>query len=334
MQLLRTFTPQDSTAQRPTHGACSLNKIALMLAVFAIAQWRPGRGLSDDMPLLARVEEQANLFVIPDADAIARFQAELRVELANLEQYLQRGTTAEQQGWKNYLQWDALTANSTGEPDIEFLKTAQLLFRAGHAGLERPAFVGVRDKVDRLLFALSTQSLPDSFRQAFQLRVNQLVNAMREAESDPIFESLHQISTTLNTLESLGFSQELATAVRSQYQLPNLRITADGDFIYNTFAAPVSRTIPVSESLLGTRFRGTAETTGTAKLRLIPSNGTARFELIFDGTTISNARGSQHPVQVGTRAFTSAHAIKLITLDDDGFSSSSSVASCRTTTRV
>ncbi|MCA9214777.1 MAG: hypothetical protein KDB27_17015, partial [Planctomycetales bacterium] len=50
--------------------------------------------------------------------------------------------------------------------------------------------------------------------------------------------------------------------------------------------------------------------------------------------TISNARGSQHPVQVGTRAFTSAHAIKLITLDDDGFSSSSSVASCRTTTRV
>ena len=279
--------------------------------------------------LVSRIEGLAGEFSPPSDEMIAGFQAELGSALAELDEYLRRGVPGDRERWREYLGWDDLVTLASGRLDTDVLKNCQDALRAGHQGLERPSFVRVRKAIDQLRVSTVVRSAADRFGGQYATRIGQLAKMV----ADPNTE-WEAINKSITTLRPLGLPAEIENAIRSEFFLPNLRILAEGDFLAKTFTRPISRSMPVSESLLGTRFSGTSVTNGTATLRLVPSRNSARFCVLFDGQTVSDACGTQKPVQVSSRSVTQAHASKGVTLDATGFSSNVATANCSTRSRV
>ncbi len=283
----------------------------------------------DRASLVSRIEALADDFSPPSDEMIAEYQAELGSALVELDEYLRRGKPGVRESWREYLGWDELTALAARGLDPDVLKNRQDALRAGHQGLERPSFVRVRKAIDKLRVSAVVRGSPNSFGGPYATRIGQLAKMVSESNDE-----WEAINKSIATLKPLGLPAKIEDAIRAEFYLPNLRILAEGDFLAKTFTRPISRKTPVSESLLGTRFSGTSTTTGTASLRMIPSRDSARFCVLFEGQTVSDACGTQKPIQVSSRSVTQAHASKGVTLDANGFFSDVAAANCSTRSRV
>jgi hypothetical protein len=97
---------------------------------------------------------------------------------------------------------------------------------------------------------------------------------------------------------------------------------------------PIVRRTMVNEVIVGTPVSGTAGTTGTLDLRLVPAGDRGVVDLLFHGQVHSRTTGFGGPVQVHSSSVTQFSAVKRLLLDEHGIEVHPTRAAAQTSTSI
>lgn len=103
-------------------------------------------------------------------------------------------------------------------------------------------------------------------------------------------------------------------------------------YLERLFAKDIDKTGPVQRTVLGTRARGTAHTTGKASIDTQPDAERAAFRVRIDGESRSRTRGRNGPAIIHSRAVTKWQAHKVVRFD--GLEFKTSPATITSTTKI
>jgi hypothetical protein len=267
-------------------------------------------------------------------------RADLRTKLRALDAALARAPQVAA-GWKTYLRWDVLQkfVADDFQPDARSLADLdQILtrFRANQVGLERPEFTDVAKAIAKyraLASWAATARLRDT-RPVYERYLTDLQRLLERHFERPTMETVRQVARGVGTVDSLGQSPQLVTAVRQQFARSNIFGTVSANFIGRTpqQRGPVSEA--VRDCILGTSISGTAVSQRNVRYELQESADSIVLAIYLDGQAQSRTRGLHKPVQVNSTGRTEFHAVKRISLSDSGFVSTSASASVDTRTRI
>ena len=132
----------------------------------------------------------------------------------------------------------------------------------------------------------------------------------------------------------MGKPRELVESTRSCYSHPNLFLEVSELLMQAGIDQNVDETAAVNEVILGTRIRGNARLTGAVTLDLVANDQHAAMDILLNGSTVSDSVGTNGPVRIFSRGFTSVAAKKSLTLDETGISDRPATARCSTRTRI
>ena len=309
----------------------------VLLIMVALGGSVPLSGATQMSPMdrLAESIDETSVRLVPLTDEQIQLARTRVMEAADqLQQFLSRGSSANAEAWKTYLQWDQLQDQLTGpaRPDPDQVGRVAARYFTGQPGLDLTPFVEVREALlgyRRLLMAQADADL--------QQRLSEQLQALREilqGASDRPTAAAAEIAARLEWLEQLGQAPELVERIRGCYGHPNLLASVSSEMIATRFDDNVARTSPVRETILGTPIRGLAYTAGKLSARLIPSDETALIEIVMNGTTTSNTVGYHPPVTIHSDGITQVLARKRLLIDDLGVRAEPACASCSTSTQI
>ncbi len=250
-----------------------------------------------------------------------------------LEQLLARGTKANADAWKKYLHWDELQElTAAPSPTPEAVVPVMAPYFRGQTGMALAPFVDVREALVAYSRVLKARSDPDAGQQLAE-QVLGLREAVKKLESDPA-EAATEMAVRLEWMEQLGQARDLVGPIRDRFGRPNVFASVSAGLIAKRFNVPVSETLPVQETILGTPIRGQAHTLGTITARLIPSDQDALIELAMTGTASSDTIGYRPPVRIYSDGQTQVSVRKQLWVGDVGVWTEPATASCSTRTRT
>lgn len=113
-----------------------------------------------------------------------------------------------------------------------------------------------------------------------------------------------------------------------------VHVRVSHSYLANFVARDVNRLSAVRDQILGTFISGSAQTNGTTRLILHPSESDALAEVIFHGTVQSQTIGHNGPVRLHSTAQTPFESRKLVTINQSGVQSypTKTAAQTRSTT--
>lgn len=285
---------------------------------------------------LPRITEEAKKqFVPPPPQKIDAAKAKLQQAVGRLQSFLASGGQERQAGWASYLELETLQAElaKPASPDLRKLQSIESLFFQNEVGLERTEFRQVRSALrayNNYLLAISDKD-PQA---AYEAQLDQLAKLLDAYAKEGRDADAIEIGNTLNYLASTQQAEPLVRAVRQQYSLPNLYVTASQRLAGAGVNRVVNEVSPVRENILGTDIHGTAHTTGQVYLRTVPSASNAVLELVMNGHARSNNIGYNGPVTVCTIGNTSLSASKRVFFSPDGLVAQPVVAVASTDTTI
>ena len=235
-------------------------------------------------------------------------------------------------GWGKYLmigevQSAVVQASATG-PDAT-LATSQSRLKERNSladpkareFLSRPQFARYEAAVDEYLAALAA---PVVVANNPELRngLKALLGSLEEYESTHTAGAATAARKAFDAVRphAADGGEKLGLALRDNYLNYNLRVVASEAYLNKFVGQNRVESGPVRDFILGADVHGNQTTHTHVHLKLIPSGGTAQFDLIADGQVSTSTLGytSQATVStVGNHSFTAA---KRITFNGEAFS--------------
>ncbi|QDT67550.1 hypothetical protein MalM25_04500 [Planctomycetes bacterium MalM25] len=272
-------------------------------------------------------------------DELTAARARLGQRVVAAERLLRPGT---EQGaaWLEYLGWEGVQNQLApgSKPDLPAARRVLRRLGSGAEGLERAELQAVASSLEEYLrvaqFAPADEKRQ---RRSFDLAVDGLADLLSEdarlRSARGSYEAERRLAL-LAGLETTGRGAELAERVRESCGLPNLHLDARESLLNRMVARPVNESTTISDTILGTRIRGTGYTTGMLSLSTLPSAGSARLSFQLSGNTHSDTTGRNGPVCISSSGETCFNASKVVELSDRSFRLMPATASATTRSRT
>jgi hypothetical protein len=311
----------------------SAARAAWIIGAFVTASATGVAGAGDLATLAANPLGSPEAFRPVSEGGLATAAAKLRSALGPLDRLLARSPSGAD--WKKYLDWPALEAQaaSGSNADPATLRRLQKLLDAGENGLEMHQFATVRRAVAAYAEAAEAAKSPEA-QAAYAQRLDKLAAAVAAGAAAGTTEALDPVGPLLAKLADSGQAPGVVARVRSAVDRPNLYLDIDESLLGSAVNRVVDERAPISDTVLGTRIRGTGHTTGLVLLDFVPALDQAIVDIALDATNHSDTRGSQGPVTVRTHGTTKVDARKRIMIDDERVSALPVEAHASTSTRT
>ena len=311
----------------------SAARAAWIIGAFVTASATGVAGAGDLATLAANPLGSPEAFRPVSEGGLATAAAKLRSALGPLDRLLARSPSGAD--WKKYLDWPALEAQaaSGSNADPATLRRLQKLLDAGENGLEMHQFATVRRVVAAYAEAAEAAKSPEA-QAAYAQRLDKLAAAVAAGAAAGTTEALDPVGPLLAKLADSGQAPGVVARVRSAVDRPNLYLDIDESLLGSAVNRVVDERAPISDTVLGTRIRGTGHTTGLVLLDFVPALDQAIVDIALDATNHSDTRGSQGPVTVRTHGTTKVDARKRIMIDDERVSALPVEAHASTSTRT
>lgn len=288
----------------------------------------------------AALAEQAKAEFTPlGADDLAAARARLGERVVAAERLLRPETDAGA-AWLDYLGWEGVQKQlaADAKPDLPAARRVLRRLGSGAEGLERAELQEVAAALEAYLrVAQFAPADADRQRRSFDATVDGLASLLDDEErlrsARGSYEAERRLALLVG-LEATGRGGGLAEATREACGLPNLHLNASESLLNRLVARPVNETTPITDTILGTRIRGTGYTTGTLSLSTLSSSGSARLQFHLSGNTHSETTGVNGPVCIRSSGETCFNASKVVELSDRSFRLLPASASATTRSRT
>ena len=312
-----------------------LNKARFTVVRTALASWLSDLQYGQVEKLPETVVTAKDRFKPIETDKVTKTKAKLRANVRSLSNLLARSGRDRENGWRKYLQLDELQKELDSEdgPDLAVLQEIATKYRGDHPGLDMSRFVAVRESLLDYVTIEYFSSLPN-LKEQFEKQLADLSKHLRAYSEERSGENASAIGLALGWLKTSEQTPELVSGVRKHYSYPNLYGYMSGNLLAAGINNRVYDTRRVSENIMGTDIRGTASTSGTVGVRLVPSRTAAVFDILLYGATRSRTVGSQGPVTIHSTGLTSFNAFKRIYFDENGVRAAAAQANAATNTSI
>jgi len=187
--------------------------------------------------------------------------------------------------------------------------------------LSRPQFASYEAAVDDYLAALAA---PVVVANNPELRngLKALLGALEDYESTHTAGSATAARKAFDAVRphAADGGERLGVALRDNYLNYNLRVVANEAYLNKFVGQNRVESGPVRDFILGADVQGNQTTHTHVHLKLIPSGGTAQFDLIADGQVSTSTLGYTDQATVSTAGNHSFSAVKRITFNGEIFS--------------
>jgi hypothetical protein len=289
---------------------------------------------AEQLPEAARAAKQ-EFVAVTEADA-DRERTRLTAAVANLKKFLSAASAEDAARWRESLNWEQLEtslASNAARPDLKTLQSITELYYQDVAGLEHNEFIAVRNALDKYV-SVALLASSESSQKVYESFLDELAERLTSYQQRPTTDEAIAIGKRLGWMDRYGQAGELVESARSCYSHPNLFLEVSEVLMQAGIDQNVDETAAVNEVILGTRIRGNARLTGAVTLDLVANDQHAAMDILLNGSTVSDSVGTNGPVRIFSRGFTSVVAKKRLTLDEMGVSDRPATASCRTRTRI
>jgi len=306
----------------------------LLIATGILAVCAPAVALaqSSEMSLPDQIRAAKSDLKPIDRDAVEAAQADVEEALQQLDAMLHKGSQANAEAWKRFLNWDALNSElESSRPKLTRLEIFLSQLRGSYRGMERDKFQQARTALRRylLLKRLFDTRGPSSNPE---VQLDRLAEAVQRYEETGNGDDATEIRTNLARLEANRQVPDVLQAVRDRYNHQNFFAVVSEEFIEAPFFTKVDEVSTVNDVILGTRIRGTNRTIGHTGVQLVPNENEASLSLTLDAQGTSNSVGVNGPATIRSTSFTDIFVSKALAISQDGIQSSPSWAQCAVNT--
>ena len=287
---------------------------------------------ADDVAALIEAAKQVPFKPISDAKVEAARRAAQR-SLDKLTEYL-RGIEVGP-GWMEYLETGALAEmlSSNTAPDLKRLREIYERFVDGDPGLESEPLLDVQRELGKYLSILETRAAIPGDKE-YHAALDELSQLLAEYREEPSAEHAAALGRQLQLIDSTASAPGVVEALRRHFDHPNLLVRVSSGFLEAGINRTVNDTRDVRETILGTRIRGTGETTGQLRIALLPGVGRWAGKVTIQGVTQSQTVGYNGPARVYSDGTTRFEAGKSLEFNALGISSDDAAATAQTKTRT
>ncbi|MHB8970878.1 MAG: hypothetical protein ACYC3X_15285 [Pirellulaceae bacterium] len=268
-------------------------------------------------------------------DHAAKAKAKLQQAVDRLDEALRRGSPANAQQWREYIQWDAMMAElgKSDRPDSRKLGSIATRYYQDHGSLDLPAFTGVRDDLVAYLTAMATAG-DERLAENYTAQLDQLIEKLPQYDATPTSELRQQIGQLLAWLENARQASAVVTAVRQRHWQPNLYAEISQRLVSAGIGEEVNEASDVQDCILGTSISGTAAMSGNTQVRFVDDPDNASLQIVLAGTVVASNVGYNRGVKILSRGSVSVEAVKPLRLDPLGFSTGGATATCATESTI
>lgn len=275
---------------------------------------------ADDTATISQLIDSARAnFSTPADDKKTTALAGVREAVARLGAYLDPGGE-NGRAWKRYLEWSQLEAAIAAGSSADAAELSSRLrpFGRGFVGLELPIFSNVVDRLDSLA-TVARQNEDSALEDKYNERLDTIAAALVAGGSDAAALS-DQAAAAVDWLARHGQAGELVAVVHQRYRRENVLLRVDGEMVRAVLNRDVDETTEVRDNILGTRIRGTSQTTGQLSAELVPSDDEAVFDLGFSGAAESLTTGYNGPARIRSAGTTTLDAHTRLSINASGLS--------------
>lgn len=285
-------------------------------------------------PFAAEIQSARDAFQPISDDQLSAARTELDERMRALERFV--GASSDNgKKWLKFLRWQPLeeALDADGLPALDPLATTYRQLNRNKNGLELQPFRRLARVLRNYLDLVAVARLDDP-ASAYGQQLDALAADLERYRTNPTPKDELTIGARLDFLAGVGQADELVQAVRGEFSRPNAYLQFSEALLGAAVGEPIDRSEFVTDCILGTRFRGMAHTTGTVSVRTVPSDESARLELISDGRSVGDNTGRNGPAVICTTSFTDFNAAKLVELSDDEFRTHPAWASADTSSQI
>lgn len=267
---------------------------------------------------LLRAKESLAAGQLPD---VARSRAQLEQALVNLEKFVVIDSP-NGVAWSKFLRLDELRAELAKDvPKLNALVDLEMNMRQNYVGLEYPQFTQLRDRLNQTIRALRYGSNPDATIELLSKKIDELITELNKPLEGSDLARSNQVGIVANYLYE---SQQVPWAISemcSQFNVPNIQITAQESLLNRILSRSVAEPNPVQECILGTSIQGQACLSGFVSADVVPMNNGVSLRLNMSATLTSQSKGYNRGVVLNTTGHSPVHASKQIFITPTGISS-------------
>ncbi|MFO0919751.1 MAG: hypothetical protein U0872_15745 [Planctomycetaceae bacterium] len=188
------------------------------------------------------------------------------------------------------------------------------------AFLNRPAFLALESALNQYLIAAENPYKPETAEQ-LRTQLTALVTALEnyEASADAAAAAAAREAFAAVRKSSPDGGDKISAALQKHYFNFNVRIVASENLISRLMYDSHTEQGQVVDNIMGAAVSGYQTTTTTVGVDLKPSNNSAKWDLILNGTVNSNTQGVTSEATVATQGNHNFQARKEISFDGSQF---------------
>jgi hypothetical protein len=267
---------------------------------------------ADDLPQAAR--DAKTDFRPPTAQEVARAKTSTQRALDALETFV--GSSS---GWRTVLKLDDLHAElKKPQPEPDVLAEVLRRFTRDYRGLEMRQFTAVRDSLADYLWKVRIAQ--DAKAEAtYKEQLDSLADALTAYRASQKLSDLEKAARAIRWLEDRGQAPLMTKVARQTYWKPNVYVEISAPVVVYGFEEKIDETEPINEYRNNAQVVGSSRTVGPTVAKLKPFDRVGVIHNEFEGATYSRSTAYASQATVYSRATTTIHAIKQISIDRNGF---------------
>ena len=213
------------------------------------------------------------------------YREQLLLAVDALSAFLDTADPEVAEGWRNYLQWDALLNELAAEQsDLEVLSEVLISFRRYHQGIELDPFQKLQQTLQAYVHEAEIVGAMKAEGQ-FDHCLSQLASALSRHEIRPNYEDAHIIGRELYCLEkSIESGHAAIDQIRDRFRHPNLYGKVELALINRMIERDLEQATTIYEVSDRRTTRGQANTFAHVKAVLQPDPKQASVDLVLKGT--------------------------------------------------
>jgi len=267
--------------------------------------------------------------VTSDRDlTVSRYQAQYK--LYELDKYLHASGSANRKAWKNFLVWDAISAE-LAKPNADghvLLELADNL-KENEKGLELGPFTRAREALEAHAHLLIAATDKDQ-EKIYNETLDRLGAGLQKFDAEPTVDNALQIALLLSWLESRRQQPQLVEHVKTKFNRPNAQVYFSSRVIGQGVNRHLQEPQKVSDRIMKTEICGDACLIGDVVMKTVPCQNHARLEVDLTGVVTSQTYGYQKMITVRSQGTTSVDAHKTLDLTPDRLCGFPACAHCET----
>ncbi|MGE0536125.1 MAG: hypothetical protein AB7O68_14185 [Pirellulales bacterium] len=262
------------------------------------------------------LDEVRGEFHPPEPADLEAARRDVASSVEKLEGYLRRFKTGA--SWRKHLQLAELRGSvSPGDtPKVKPLADIASRFASGHRGLEMKQFRAPAAALQRYLRLLRVATDPAA-ADAYSQNLDQVAANLDKARAGDV-DAVNALGDAVGWLEERGLASRLTTAIRREFDEPNMVVQASAALFAAGLTEEVDMQEPVREQILGASVSGTGHTVGELQVHPLADPKRALFDAEFLGINRSRTVAAQRSARISSRGYTQLEAHKLLRFTPEG----------------